>query len=299
MSSFQITLIFSFSAMILWGIGDFLIQRVVKKVGDFQTLLWIDLIAGLVLIPFVLGDLPAIFSRANMMSLILMTFIDLLYGLFLFKAYDQGKLSVVEVVMIGELPFTIILGLIFFRERLDILQICVIALIIIGIFLISKTRSTWLDKAKGFFTGKSFVWEKGVLLAIAAFIFSAIYNFLTAVNARNISAFTAVWFPWMLSSLLLFVYISYNRGLKSLWQNSINNKRLILLTGIIDTAAWVFYAFATAREELSIITAIVAGYAVIAMVLGVKYNKERISTWQYFGASLVFFGVVVMSFVSN
>ena len=190
MSSFQITLIFAFSAMILWGVGDFLIQRTVKKVGDFQTLLWIDLIAGLVLIPFVLSDLSAIFSTENMASLILMTLIDLLYGLFLFKAYDQGKLSVVEVVMIGELPFTIFLGLIFFRERLDLVQISLIALIIIGIFLISKTKATWLDRIKEFFTGKTVIWECGVLLAVAAFIFSAIYNFLTAVNARYITTTT-------------------------------------------------------------------------------------------------------------
>ncbi len=295
----QLTLIFAFLAMAFWGVGDFLIQRIVKRVGDFQTLLWIDLIAGFFLIPFVASDLPAILTWPNVLSLMVMTVIYLWYGIFLFKAYNKGKLAVVEVIMIGELPFTIILGLIFFREKLDLSQVLVILLIISGTLLISKSRMTWWDRIKDFFTGKRVVWEKGVLLATVAVVFSALYNFLTAVNSRNISAFIAVWFPWMLSSLFLLTYIVYKKGLKSFWQTSLNYKYLILFTGIIDTAAWVFYAFATENGKISVVTTIVTGYAVIALILGVKFNKERISGWQYLGAILVFFGVAIMSFIGK
>lgn len=137
------------------------------------------------------------------------------------------------------------------------------------------------------------------IMSKVAFIFSALYNFLTAVNARNISAFTAVWFPWMLSSLFLLLYIVFKQGLKSFWRSSVNHKGLIVATGIIDTAAWLFYAFAISREDISIITAIVAGYAVIAIILGVKFNGERLSYWQLFGMFLVLFGVMMISLFIN
>ncbi|PIT95261.1 hypothetical protein COT98_00485 [Candidatus Falkowbacteria bacterium CG10_big_fil_rev_8_21_14_0_10_39_9] len=299
MSDFQVSLFFAFLAMFLWGIGDFFIQRTIRKVGDFQTLLWINFIASLTLFPLAWNDLPAIFSRANIFSLIFITIIDLFYGYFLFKAYDQGKLSVVEVVMIGELPFTIILGLIFFHESLSWLQVFVILMIIAGVFLMSRSRKTWRDKIKEFFRGKRVVWEKGLLLMFLAVLFSSLYNFLTAVNTRNVSAFAAVWFPWMLGSLVLLIYVGYKRGLKSFWQGGLNHKSLILFTGVIDTSAWVFYALATRTEEISIVTAIVAGYAVIAMALGIKFNHEKISVWQYLGAVLVFLGVIAMSFISG
>lgn len=299
MSDFQFSLIFAFLAMICWGLGDFLSQRTVKRVGDFQALLWTNLIAGVSLIPFVISDLTKIFTWPNFGSLIIMTAVNLSCGIFLFKAYDEGKLAVVELVMIGELPVTIILGLTFFREKLNLLQVVVILAIIVGIFLISKSRPTWRDRLREFFGGRGFVLEKGVLLASTAFIFSAACNFLTTVNARNISAFAAVWFPWMLSSLLLFSYLAYSRGTRSLWRSCWGNKHLIFWTGIINTAAWVFYALATSKEEISVIMAIVSGYAVVAMILGVKFNKEVIGRWQYLGAVLIFAGAIAMSFISG
>jgi drug/metabolite transporter (DMT)-like permease len=132
----------------------------------------------------------------------------------LFRAYDEGKLSVVEVVMLGELPVTIVLGLIFFQETLNISQILVIIMIILGVLLISRTKGTWLDKVKEIFTGKKRIWEKGIVLALVAVSFSSLYNVLTAVNSRNISAFSAVWFPWTFSLIFLFIYIAYKKGFK-------------------------------------------------------------------------------------
>lgn len=299
MNSFQVSLIFAFLAMIGWGVGDFLIQKTVRKVGDFQTLLWIDLVAAVVLLPFVWQDFPAMFIWDNARSLLLMTLAELLYSILLFKAYNKGKLSVVEMILIGELPFTIILGLLFFKETLSWSQLLVVIAIITGVCLISKSRRQWWEQWRYFGKKSNFIWEKGALLALAAVIFSALYNFLITSNARNISAFTAVWFPWTFGSLFLLGYIWYSQGLRSFWRSSFNYRRLILITALIDTAAWLFYALATQREELSIITTIVAGYAVIAMILGVKFNGERISLWQYIGAVIVMSGVIVMGLISK
>ncbi|MFA4942295.1 MAG: DMT family transporter [Patescibacteria group bacterium] len=299
MSEFQISLIFAFTSMALWGVGDFLIQKTIRKIGSLPTLLWINLIAGLSLFPFVLKDFPVIFIWSNLSFLIIITIVGLLYSIFLFKAYDQGKLAVIEMIMVGELPLTIILGLIFFHERLNWIQVLAILVIIIGILLISKSQKDGQNKIRDFFAGKKLIWEKGVLLAAAAVSFSALYNFLTVVTSRNISAFTAIWFPWMLGSIFLLIYIAYKRGLKSFWQISINHKILILFTAIIDATAWIFYALATENEELSVVTPIIAGYAVVAMALGVKFNKERIGVWQYFGIVLVILGVIIVSLISG
>ncbi len=97
----------------------------------------------------------------------------------------------------------------------------------------------------------------------------------------------------------MLVYIVYKKGLKSSYKNIINYKELIFFTALIDTAAWIFYALATQKEELSIITAIVAGYAVIAMILDIKINQQKIGNWQYLGAFFVFVGVIIISFITK
>lgn len=295
---FNFSILFSFLAMICWGTGDFFAQKTVRKIGDFKALLWINFLGGLALTPFVIKDFPLIFSGWNLVSLLALSLIQLLYGLFLFKAYDKGKLSVVEIVMIGELPLTIILGLVFFGEHLTLLQLLVVIAIIFGVFLVSKSQSTWRDKLKILLFGRKFLWEKGVFMAVFAVLFSSVYNFFTAFNSREISAFTAVWFPWLLSSLFLIVYVFFKEDFSAFLQTSKKSYRLILSASLLDTLGWLFFALAVVSENLSIITAIVSGYAVISMFLGVRFNREKIGTWQYVGAAVVLTGAVVMSFLT-
>lgn len=289
------SIIFSFLAMICWGAGDFFIQKTVRKIGDFKALIWINFLGGLMLTPFVVKDFPVIFQGWNLVSLIILSLIQLVYGLFLFKAYKKGKLSVIEVVMIGELPLTIVLGLIFFGEKLNGLQLLIILMILVGIFLVSKTRPTWREKLRNLLKGKKFLWEKGVLMAVFAVLFSSAYNFFTALNSREISAFTAVWFPWLLSSIILLIYLFYKENFSNFLKESKPFSKIILSASVLDTLGWLFFALAVVSEDLSIITAIVSGYAVVSMFLGVRFNKEKISSWQYLGAVLVLLGAVIIS----
>ncbi len=70
---------------------------------------------------------------------------------------------------------------------------------------------------------------------------------------------------------------------------------LILAMGLFDTAAWVFYAFALAKNELSITTAITEAYPVLAMFLGLWLNKERITNYQKIGALIAITSGVLLA----
>lgn len=292
---FNITILFSFLAMFSWGIGDFFVHRVVKRIGYLEALLWINLTAAIGLLPFVIKDIPLMWQKENIVPILLITIANIVFSLLLLKAYSKAKLSVVDVILLGELPVTIILGMIFFKERLSWLQLIIIIFIIFGVFLISRGPKSYWHKIKEVFWKKRTNWEKGLFFALFAIIFSGIYNFLTALNAREISPLMAVWAPWTISSFILFGALLYKKGLKTFWQNSLANKQVIFLAGTIDTAAWVFYSSAVARQDISIITAIVTGYAVIALFLDVKYNKQKIAYWQYIGAALVVIGSIAIS----
>jgi uncharacterized membrane protein len=62
---------------------------------------------------------------------------------------------------------------------------------------------------------------------------------------------------------------------------------------IFDTASWIFYSFAVFNGEISIITAITESYPVVALFLGVWFNKEKIKKHQYLGAILT----IIASFI--
>jgi len=50
-------ILFAFGALFCWGIGDFLLQKQVRRFGDWESQLSIALIGVIVLSPFVISDL--------------------------------------------------------------------------------------------------------------------------------------------------------------------------------------------------------------------------------------------------
>lgn len=289
---------FAFGAMIFWSIGDFLVQRITKAIGSFEALAWVNLVGGLGLLPFVVSDLEKLNSWQTLTPLLFLGVLDFVFGLMIYKAYERGKLSVVEVVMIIELPFTILLGVFFFQERLTLIQIILVALILAGVMLVSQGRQGILRKLMWAATGRGRLIEKGALLAAAAALLSALYNFLIAMNAREVAPVMAIWFPWVMGLILLLGYIFYDRGAKKFIADGLKHKKLILSGAMIETAAWVFFAFALTKKELSVTTAITESYPALALFLGVKFNNEKITGLQYSGAMLALAASIGMAFVS-
>ncbi len=59
----------AFGAMLFWGFGDFFIQRETRKVGDMESLAFISAIGAIGLFPFVISELPSLFTLPNILLL--------------------------------------------------------------------------------------------------------------------------------------------------------------------------------------------------------------------------------------
>ncbi|MFA6194371.1 MAG: DMT family transporter [Patescibacteria group bacterium] len=282
-------ILFAFGAMLGWGIGDFLIQRTVRKIGAVGTLLWITLFSSLALLPFVFNDISSLTSR-QIINLVILGIAGFASGFVHMKALRVGKLSVVEIILSVELPLTILLGIIFFAERLNLMQVILIIILFIGIILVS------VDFTK--ISKKDFL-EKGSLLALLSSALVALVNFLTATQAKEISPIMALWLPWLACGLFSGGYIISREKLSPFLKTCRINWKLILAMVIVDTAAWVFYVFAVAEKELSIIVAITESFVVIALILGVVFNKEKVNKIQYFGAGLAIACSLLIGLISK
>ena len=89
----NIAILLAFGAMILWGMGDFLIQRCVKRVRNLETLFWITLVSSIALFPFIYKSLPGL-SGWQFLVLLVLGLIGFLGAYIHFEALDVGKLSV-------------------------------------------------------------------------------------------------------------------------------------------------------------------------------------------------------------
>ena len=118
-------ILLAFGAMILWGVGDFLIQRTIWRIGNLETLFWISASSSILLLPLVYQSLPALtFNKIFIM--IVLGLVGFAGSYIEFESLDIGKLSVVEVILSLELPLTILLGVFFLREHLSLGQLILI-----------------------------------------------------------------------------------------------------------------------------------------------------------------------------
>lgn len=274
------SVIFAFLAMFCWGVGDFLIQRSTRKIGVPQTLFTIGAIGSLVLLPFVWSD----FKFLSSVEVFVMLFV---FGLFTFavsminlEALKVGKLSVVEVLLEFELPITVILSAILLKEILSPGLIGLLIVLFFGLILVAMPKLNILKK---------FVFEHGAGLAILAAIGMGIINFITGYIAITVSPLLSVWFAWAVFTLVCFVYLVRKHNFRFKDKNNFVRKIdfLILLMSLLDTAAWVFFAYAIVGSTLSIATGITESYPAIALILGIFINKENITKHQLFGAIVV------------
>ena len=286
----NLALFLAFGAMVSWGIGDFLIQRTVKKIGVLETLAWITGSSAIIMIPIIIYRGIAL-NPQDILFLTLLGVLTFVSGILDFKALSIGKLSVMETIMAVELPLTIMLGVIAFNESLNSGQWLLVLMIFIGIIFVSVNFKN--------LNSRDFL-EKGSILAIISGIVFALVNFFSANLAKTIDPMIAIWFPWLACGIISFIYISRFKKahFKEFIKNSYQYWKLIALVSAIDLAAWLFYAFAVEKEELSITIAITESYIVIALILGVIINKEKIRPLQYMGATLAIIGSIVIGLIS-
>jgi drug/metabolite transporter (DMT)-like permease len=283
-------LLLAFGAMLSWGVGDFLIQRTVKRIGTLETLAWITGSSAVIMIPIIIYR-GIFLTPNNILMLALLGVVTFISGLLDFKALSIGKLSVMETIMAIELPLTIMLGVIAFNERLSGGQWLLVLTIFIGIILVSVNFKNLHHR--------DFL-EKGTIIAIVSGIVFAFVNFFSANLAKTIDPMMAIWFPWLACGTISFIYISRfkKRHFRQFVKNSYRHWKLIAWVSAVDLAAWLFYAFAVENEELSITIAITESYIVIALILGVIVNKEKIRPLQYLGAALAIIGSIAIGLIS-
>ncbi len=286
----ELSVLAAFGAMLCWGFGDFLIQKSARKVGDIEALAFIGIIGSIILLPFVVLELPLLFSFENIALLCFVGIVTLVVALFDFEALKQGKLSVVEIVLEIELPATVLLGFLFFAEIVSTQQIILILFILLGVALISLSNISKQQFLKGL--------EKGILLAIISGIGLAFLNFFTAVASRKVSPIMAVWAPFVVFTIPCLAIIWRREGFKKLAGNAAKYKFTLLGMGIFDTIAWVFFAIAVFEKPLAITIAITESYPAVALLLAVCINKEKIRKHQYAGAAIALAACILLGLLA-
>lgn len=280
---------FAFIALVSWGLGDFLIQRSARKFGDVIALFCVTAFAGIVLFPFVFRDLFSLVASGDpgtIFLLILTTGVIFFASLFDFEALRIGKISVIEPIYAFEIIVTATLSALIIKEQLNYTQMLLVFFVVVGIMLVSL---------KSFSHLKTIKWEKGVAYAILATLAMGGANFLFGVGSRESHPLLVNWFTSFGMASVLFVYIIKTGKLNILKKDIQKHAPLIFGVSIIDNIAWIAFAYSTLSIPIAIATSISESYIVLAALLGLTLNREKLQSHQYVGLAVTPIAAILLS----
>ena len=274
--------------MFFWGFGDFFIQRSTRKVGDWETLFIITLIGCIILLPFVWSNLGGLFSGNTSSLSVLLAAGAFLFiaGMLEFEALRLGKMSVIEPTWSIEILVAALLAFLILGEVLSFGQVCVIVSLIIGLFLLSY---------RGVAFSKKFLLERGVPIAILSALIMGIAAFFIGWGARETDALMVNFAVSLFSLIGSAVYLIYHKRLLHTLRDIFKYPKTLLTMSILDNAAWIAFAFAMTLSPIGIATAISEGYVIIAVILGLVVNKEKLERHQNMGLWVAVVSAIVLA----
>lgn len=283
-------IIFALIALFCWGLGDFFIQRASRKTGIVDALFYITALAAVALLPFIWKDLASL--NSNQIAILISSgVIVFLASLLQFKALEVGKLAVIEPICSLELPITVIIAGILGREHLSVLSYFIIALVFIGIFVAVMPHKHYLRNL-----GRM---EKGSWLAFGGAFGMALTNFIIGYASQQTSPLLSIWATHTIIAILCVVLLLHQQKLHSVVVNFVKFPLVSIAEAVADNVAWIAYAFAVIYIPISIAVTIGESYIILAVLLGIFFNQEKLKHHQYFGVTLAIGGVLLLAMLSN
>lgn len=283
-------IIFALIALVSWGVGDFFIQRSARKFGDWESIFAIEITGLIVLLPFVFWDLGGVLNLSGREILILLAvgLAFMLSSLLSTEALKKGKLAVIESIEAVEIAVAGLIAYFVFNESLAYSHWFFIAVLVIGILLVALKPHHFKKKA----------WlERGAVIGFFGSILIGFTDFMVGFGSRVTSPLFVIWFASLIMVAIIAAYLGLNGRFKYMLRDFWENKKLLLGIGIFDNLAWFAFAISTLYLPIAVALALSEGYIILAVILGILINKEKLQSRQFVGIALAIIGAVALSII--
>jgi len=278
-------------AMLAWGVGDFLIQRSTRSLGNWETLFLISFFGAIILLPFNFFKVSSFFNAGGITFwiIIVASVAMLVAAIAEFESLRRGKITIVEPIWSMEIPMSVFLAFIILKEKLSITVIVFIISLIVGLILTSVREKSHFKKI---------FLERGALIALFAALLMGATNFFVGWGARE----TDPLFVNFIIDIVLVVasgsFLLARGKLLKVFSDFKQNPKSLGAMVIFDNGAWIAFAYAMTYAPIGIAVALSESYIIIAVLLGIFINKERLQIHQKIGLVLAVMSAIVLASVA-
>lgn len=285
----MLEIVFALIAFFGWGVGDIFGTLATRRLGSLSTSAWSMAVGVLISVLFI----PLIQSTIHNLTLNILV-INMLLGLIFLlglicfnEGLRVGNPSMVGTVAASFAAVSVVLSIIFLKEKININQSFSIALIFLGLILsvytgFKKSKNTAL---------------KGVMFALITMITWGIYYAFIKIPVESIG-----WFWPQVITLSLFPVVFIFMGAKGERVQIPSLKHaalfLVLINGFLVGGGEFAYNFAISKGYTAIVAPIAGSYPVLFVILASFIFKEKTTLGQKFGILTTLLGIVFLSILS-
>jgi uncharacterized membrane protein len=284
----HLALLLAFISFVGWGTGDLFTIFVVRKIGANLTAFWIlafGFFLSLLSLPFV----PHNFGAVTLPLLLINILLGVCYivgQILVSEAFRISSAPVVGVIVPSVPAVVLVLSIIFFHDKVTLLQIISILIVLLGISLCSVDLKE-LKKAKTIF-------DKGAMLAlIAIFLFAIFFTFsriLIAAYGWFLPTFIAVaCFP-------LILLFAKKQKEKFIVPKQLNVLFACLMVGLLIRAGDYAFNYGISIPNASGLIAPIANAAPILFVISsYLIFKDKLTRQQILGIIITLIGIILLT----
>lgn len=295
MDGLSIAILAGLAGMLGWGFADFFAKKTIDIVGDIATLAWAHIYGVIILITLVFAQsvssgepvtLPV--SQNEWMGLAFFGAVQAYVYYFAYKAFGEGKLSLLNPVFSSYSGFVVLISVFVFGEIITGAQVFTLLAIITGIIFLSLDHESLKLKKLQFSRIKGM---KAILAATGlAAIWTALWGYF--VSEKDWLIYAAIMYFFMTITILLIVRFKKI----SLIVKNPSLYKFFALIGFSEVLAYVGVSLGYSETSyVSIVAVLSAAFSLPTLVLAYVFLRERINSYQMVGVATVVAGVVLMA----
>lgn len=281
--------LFGVAAAVCWGLGDYFITLLTRRVGTAAALLSVQVLslaawlAVLAAAPVSLGGTPGLWW------LLAATAVCHVLGLaFVYRAFEVGTLSIVSPLSAGFAVVTAILAL-GAGERPPAIALIGACLLVGGVFLATRSPST-PDAPRPTLAG-----VPEALLSALAFG-TMFWLFYFHVQPKLGYAWPLVFLKTVAAGSTLLVFLRRRRPIAAPKRPTLGRFAILAVAAAgADTLAWLAYIGGSTAAYATVVTALASLFSVVTVLLAWVFLRERLAKHQWAGVAVILGGILLVS----
>lgn len=280
-------LFFAIISFIGYGVGDVFGTMATRKLNGISTALW-TLVIGVFLfsifIPLTWNQLEELTLRL----LLLTVGISILFIVGMVAFYQALKIDsspLVGTIASAFAGVTVVLSLVFLKERISLDQLLSILIIFLGVFLCSFEFNN-LKRGQ-------MILSKGIVLALVTMICWGVYFTFIKIPVLNLGWFWPTYITYLSFPLVLF-FLKF-KGIKIKKPTLRVGLKPIVASTILTGSAEFSYNFAISNGQVALVAPIAGSYPVLFTLLSFIIFRDPVTKQQILGVITTLLGIVFLA----